>query len=596
MPAIFAPVTRIDRFLPMVLTGLLACCLSSEAFAQKGPAGPPASPESNPEKFLAELGGDLKMAVRVQAMTGEDAKAVWDAVSNLVGEDKETNDEDAKENTGGHLWYAMRVPEGGDFRTLLRPEFIRRDIDLIVNRLELDDATAPIAESVLLDYEDAFETEASRFRELLDLGASQVEIARLEPIFEAADASNQRALESRIADGMVERGVSDEKVRGTLDWIDSRMAGMRTRIAMLEPMLERRRAAIERAGGGVAARSVIEAMNRMDQRRRELRTATVESIATLVDPAMESSFNDLLDEIRIQHGMADSRMGGATTDIVAALESIQAAPYEAAGLEADEAELLREIAIRIDARTEARIRREKQALELSIEMIESGGDGDSRVRSRVRNAATAELTAELAVRDAILGRVDLIRTRLEDIDAESAAAFLNVARRTGFRAQMRSRWCEEATEFALKLEGLDAERLASLAEIDAGVRSQIAFLRTTAIQRRLDNETRVARAMVEAVMDDGVEAKSLGEQAWREPGYEGFDRLDDQIEAQLLAALGPDWFEELPRRPGRDRDDAGKDGGKPDGKNGGKGGGKNGGKGGGTSGKGGRSAGGAKNG
>ena len=54
--------------------------------------------------------------------------------------------------------------------------------------------------------------------------------------------------------------------------------------------------------------------------------------------------------------------------------------------------------------------------------------------------------------------------------------------------------------------------------------------------------------MVEAVMDDGVEAKSLGEQAWRGPGYEGFDRLDDQIEAQLLAALGPEWFEELPRR------------------------------------------------
>ncbi len=49
-------------------------------------------------------------------------------------------------------------------------------------------------------------------------------------------------------------------------------------------------------------------------------------------------------------------------------------------------------------------------------MIESGTDGDSRSRSRVRNAATAELTAELAVRDAILGRVDQIRTRLEEVD------------------------------------------------------------------------------------------------------------------------------------------------------------------------------------
>ncbi|MHC4247277.1 MAG: hypothetical protein ACYSUU_10800, partial [Planctomycetota bacterium] len=400
MTSIFSTVIRIDRIQLMTLTFLLAFGLTSEGVAQKGPAGPPASPESDPEKFLAELGGDLKMAVRAGAMTGEDAKAVWDAASKLVGEDKETNDEDAKENTGGHLWYAMRVPDGGDFQTLLRPEFIRRDIQLVVDRLELDDATAPIAESILLDYEDAFETEASRFRELLDLRASQVEVARLEPIFQAADESNQRALESRISEGMSQRGVSEDKIRGTLDWMEGRMEGMRTRLAMLEPMVERRRAAIERAGGGVAGRGMLEAMNRMDQRRRELRAATVESIATLVDLRMEASFAALLDEIRIQHGMVDSRMGGATTDVVAALTSIDAAEYEAAGLENDEREMLREIATSFDARTEARIRREKQAMELAIEMIESGGDGDSRVRSRVRNAATAELTAELAVRDA----------------------------------------------------------------------------------------------------------------------------------------------------------------------------------------------------
>ena len=267
MTSIFSTMIRVDRIQLMTLTCLLVFGLTSEGLAQKGPAGPPASPESDPEKFLAELGGDLKMAVGVQAMSGEDAKAVWDAVSKLVGEDKEPNDEGAKENTGGHLWYAMRVPEGGDFQTLLRPEFIRRDIELVVDRLELDDATAPIAESVLLDYEDAFETEASRFRELLELAANEVEIARLEPIFQAADASNQRALESRIADGMAERGVGDEKVRGTLDWIDSRMAGMRTRLAMLEPMVERRRERLADAGGDIDARDVIAAMNRMDQRR-----------------------------------------------------------------------------------------------------------------------------------------------------------------------------------------------------------------------------------------------------------------------------------------------------------------------------------------
>ncbi|MHC4246748.1 MAG: hypothetical protein ACYSUU_08100, partial [Planctomycetota bacterium] len=60
----------------------------------------------------------------------------------------------------------------------------------------------------------------------------------------------------------------------------------------------------------------------------------------------------------------------------------------------------------------------------------------------------------------------------------------------------------------------------------------------------------------------------LGEQAWREPGYEGFDRLDDQVEAQLLAVLGPERFAELPRRPGSGGSDT-KRGGKT-GKGGGK--------------------------
>ena len=197
-----------------MLLGLLAFGLSSQAIAQKGSAGLPASPETDPEAFLGQLGGDLKMAVRVQAMSSEDARTLWEAAAKLVNqgaEDKGGNDGEGKRDGGGHLWFAMRVPQGGDFRTLLRPEFIRRDIDLIVDRLALDETTAPIAESVLLDYEDAFETETSRFRDLLELGSNQVELANFEPGYRAIDPSNWNAVEVGIVDGLTERGVSDEK-------------------------------------------------------------------------------------------------------------------------------------------------------------------------------------------------------------------------------------------------------------------------------------------------------------------------------------------------------------------------------------------------
>lgn len=578
MPSNFSTVIRIDRIRLMTLTCLLVFGLTSVAPAQKDSGGPPASPMSDPEGFLNQLGGDLKMAVRVQAMSGEDAKAVWEAASGLLSSriaEKEEGEagEDAKREDGGNLWYAMRVPDGGDFRTLLRPEFVRRDIDLIVDRLGFDRATRPIAESILLDYEDAFADEVSEFRELLDLGSQQVEIARLEPGYRAVDPSNWAAIEGSIVDAMSRRGSGEDRINGTLDWVASRLEGMRTRLEMLEPIVAKRRDAIDRRGGRIEGREVIDAMNRMDRRRRELRLATVESISALLESDMESTFLDLLDEIRIQHGMVDSRMGGATTDLVSALDSVDGDVYEASGLGDDEPEILREISNLFDARTESRIRREKQALELAIEEIESRGDADSRVRSRVRGAATAELTAELAIRDAILGRIEFVRSRLESIDPEAAAAFLETARRTGFRAQMRTRWCEKAIDLALELEGLDEAMLASLLAIDDSIVQQMAFLRTDAIQRRIENETRVARAMVEAVTDDGAEAKSLGEQAWREPGYEGFDRLDAQVESQLLAVLGPERFGELPPRPGGEKRDA-KSGGKTRSKSDAKGGGK----------------------
>ena len=72
------------------------------------------------------------MAVRVQAMSGEDARTLWEAASKLVNQGVDGEGE-GKSDGGGHLWYAMRVPDGGDFRPLLRPEFSRRDIALIVD-------------------------------------------------------------------------------------------------------------------------------------------------------------------------------------------------------------------------------------------------------------------------------------------------------------------------------------------------------------------------------------------------------------------------------------------------------------------------------
>ena len=46
--------------------------------------------------------------------------------------------------------------------------------------------------------------------------------------------------------------------------------------------------------------------------------------------------------------------------------------------------------------------------------------------------------------------------------------------------------------------------------------------------------------------DDYASAKGMGYETWREPGFERFDRLDDEIGRQLLAILGPELVTSLP--------------------------------------------------
>lgn len=560
MPSIHSEKPRPGRALRSTILCVVLAGMPLTAVAQRSDAGPPASPESNPKVFLEQLSGDLKIAVRVQAMNEADARAVYEAASNLIGQGTSSKDGMSDDNDwrsgddGQHLWFTMRIPEGGSFDTLLRPEFLRRDIQLVVNRLELDETTAPIAEIVLLEYEEAFNAEASRFQQSLDQGTLQVELASLGSGARATDPANWPAIEGRIVNSMAERGATEEKIQGTVAWVDARFEGMRQRLALLQPIADRRWAAMDVAGGLVDSRSVLASMNRLELARRELRSTTVDSLRTVIEADREATFELVLDEIRIHHGMADSRMGGATTDLAEAFRSIGPAEFEAGKLEDLRRRAMSEVAMLFDARTEARIRREKQALELTIDVLENGTDGGAKSRSAVRSAATAELTAELAVRDTLLSVIELVRERLERINPDAAAMFIDVARRSGFRAQMRPRWCELAIDDAMGLDDLDQDGQISITEIVADMEPQLGFLRTDAIQRRLNAETRVARAMVEAVVDDGVEAKSLGEAAWKEPGYEGFDRLDDQIESQLLTILGPDRFDELPRRRGSSKE------------------------------------------
>ena len=161
-------------------------------------------------------------------------------------------------------------------------------------------------------------------------------------------------------------------------------------------------------------------------------------------------------------------------------------------------------------------------------------------------AAERELVAGRVVRDATIQGMMRLHESLAARDPEMADEFLQLARRDGFPEQMRRRWCEEAIDDALRLEDLEEETRAALLELQAYVELRLPELQARAIEDRMVLEPRLGRAMVEGLGDEYAKAKSMGDETWREPGYERFDRLDDEVGRRLLGILGAARVKELP--------------------------------------------------
>jgi hypothetical protein len=282
------------------------------------------------------------------------------------------------------------------------------------------------------------------------------------------------------------------------------------------------------------------------QARIELRQVLETNLQSVVPEAMAPDTRAALDRIRLEHGRIDARFGGADIDLERAiLRSELPAETEASMMEGMvEANVL--IADLIDARTAARVERESKAARLLAAEVESDEARLAQRSKAVMSAADREISAGIAVRDAILAQMMRLHESLLEVDPGLAADFLEFARRDGFPDQMRRRWCERAIESAILIPGIEEPVLEAILTIQFYVIERLTRLQAEAINDRLELEPRLGRAMVDGLQDDYASAKSMGEQTWREPGFQEFDRLDDEVGQQLLAVLGPELVKSLP--------------------------------------------------
>ena len=538
--------------LPLLLTILLVPTFgwTNQAFAQD---------DAQRKQDIQQLGGELKAARLFGLLDDEQAEQMYfeilefqfgeekGAEGDGKGKDGREMDEDDKRR-GGMTFARFIVRDGGDFTTLLRPEFLPRDVELMTEAVAEDPAMIAVIESLLEDYQREFEEKSRAFQDSLDLARAGYEFDLVDQTLSLIPEvpMSREEVDRRVDVWNAEKGLGRRDPAMVADWANRMISSLQTRVRKLREVIAARSAEIEAEGGAPSARELLAMMAALRQARLELRQVLEANLESVIAETMTPDIEAALDRIRLEHGRIDARFGGSDIDLERAVRRTELPMETETAILEEMIEANAVIADLIDARTAARVEREAMSARLLAAEVENDDARMSQRSKAVMTAADREIAAGLAVRDAILGQMNLIHTNLVEVDPELAADFLRIARRDGFPDQMRRRWCERAIEAAVLIPELDPEVIEAILELQFYVIERLTELQARAIEERLELEPRVSRAMVDGLEDDYASAKGMGDETWREPGFERFDRLDDEIGRQLLAILGPELVTSLP--------------------------------------------------
>lgn len=534
-------------FLLLISASILTLAASLPAAAQS---------DAETKQGLQSLGGEIKAAQLFGLLDEEAAKEMYEQIAefqyrDIKGEDENKDEGEMGEDDkrrGGMTFARFLVKDGGDFTTLLRPEFLSRDIEPLADAVGDDSGLVAVIESLLEDYEREFLIQGKAFRDSLALARAGYEFALVDQsLRRIPEAPMTRAeIDRRVDAWNQESGLGRRDPTAVADWAEKMITSLQSRVLRIREVIATRTAEIEAEGGAPSARELLAMMTALRQARIELRQTLEANLQSVVPEEMSPNIEVALDRIRLEHGRIDARFGGADIDLERAIRRLELEEEAEISILEEMVEANALIADLIDARTEARVEREAKAGRLLAAEVE--GD-EARLEQRakaVMTAADREISAGLAVRDAILGQMMVIHANLDGMDPELAADFLRTARRDGFPDQMRRRWCERAIEAGVLIPELDEEALQAILELQFHVIERLTPLQAQAIENRLQLEPRLGRAMVDGLQDGYASAKEMGEASWREPGFEQFDALDCEVGTRLLALLGPELVKSLP--------------------------------------------------
>ena len=562
-------------------------------------------PANSVRQEMEALGQSLKAAVMSGQMDGDEAKALWDAaMAEVKGGNRERNDEKKEtESLQGNeepKSYIGRLipPDPTRPSRLLEPEFLPRDVQFLVNRLDLESDRAGIVDNIIRDYTAAFETASAslpeaieRYRMMEAQRKLENRIAQLDrtPIFDdrnmdqAIDVLSQQVREYAEASVAKSGGDgemnSDEQAdiveKRSDEWTSQLASGLENfneRMSSLRERMQARLDKVQTIGEVVTADELVRLARQLRDQRRDLKADVIEMLQVILvlndTEAEQAALNDALAELELRHGLRHARMGGEFINpwsvIIDTYPDREVDPAASIALE----EYKPLLAATIEQRARLAISREIKGLEMIEErdalIAEYGNEEDVDMERWVEviepfsQSWERQIDASINYRDQILDLVNYTTAVLAEHRPEIGHRYRETAMRQGFAPEMRTRWCERALKKAADLEDLNEITMILLDDVQANTMNELTSIREESIRKRMKRDAELARQPVLSLwgLDPDAEKPWIVED-WAGQEYDAHTKLNERTESTLRSILTPEQFEQLPKRRVR-KDDAGK--------------------------------------
>ena len=525
-------------------------------------------PGQEDRAFFGELYQQLAEAVKTGQMTEADSEQIWEeALADVKsyyeeydrrGEEPERSWATGSVRAGAMSFARLSIPEPGDLETLTRPEFLKRDASGMARELDLDELNATIVASLVEDYVDDYLAGAQALREEMRTGFRAMNARQT--------AGHLQVIESIVIDRSAVRSVAESWGKGedAVQWAEDGINRFEEAIELVRTgLIEERRFLAENGvtNGADDAFEIVDRIKEFARYRRSARTKLLTELRTILPESALEEFEVLAVEILLENARQEADLGGTRIDLMQAIEETsERTPgmlAEARPAVIEENTTLIGIA---DQWMNARIEREISGFTLAGTMFDKGGikklsnglekeDSGPEIDAFMRDVRD-ELEASIRFRDATLNGVETITDSLRDHPEDLAETFRRRAYLQGFSEQMRVRWCERASDCAMDRAEDDPELLESLLEIQQSIEERLPALRIRAIMDRIESEPRMARAKVRAFTDGSSVMNADARLLLKEPGFDAFDDLDDQIDTLLSGLMSEELMKSCPRKPG----------------------------------------------